>query len=669
MRELAVGGAVFIAVAGLGAYGLARAALSPVERLRRQVAALSERGAAPGAGVAAVEVPPTQDEVAALAGTMNDLLGRLQRALARQRAFVADASHELRNPLAVLRGELELAARPGRGLAELTAAVRGAGAEAERLARLTEDLLLLARSDEGRFGLRLERTDIGILLRRGAKLAGSRLAAAGVTGRVDVPPGTYADVDPDRILQAVDNLVGNALRFAPRGSVIVLAARAGGRDLEIDVSDDGPGFPVGFLPHAFERFTRPDSGRSRGDGGAGLGLAIVRAIAVAHGGTATAANKPGGGAVVRLRLPGCEQARPDRLASERCEASHRSLTVSSSPVTHPVDHRHCTKGHEHGPIERGYGPAGQPPARPADVQLDGRGPDRRHRDGRGGPGPPGIADDDSVPGNGGGVTGRGDRGGHDGDPGGRRPAGHPLDRHHHRLRRDRDHHDPDGQRQNRCHPGQARPGGRGQLMAAGAAGTTRAAAWLRLPAGDDAVAVAERAALGTSTRVVVWPPGNLDPACAAVDDVLAALDLQASRFRPDSELSWLNAARGGLFLLGDGLAEAVGVALAAARWTGGLTDPTVGDALVSLGYDRDFAAIAEKGEPPRAAVPAPGWHLVRLDGPLLRLPPGIRLDLGATAKGVGADRAVRAVMSATGRHGGVLVSLGGDIAVAGHVAA
>ena len=202
-------------------------------------------------------------------------------------------------------------------------------------------------------------------------------------------------------------------------------------------------------------------------------------------------------------------------------------------------------------------------------------------------------------------------------------------------------------------------------MAAGAVGTARAAAWQRVPAGDDAVAVAERAALGTSARVVVWPPGNLDPACAAVNDVLAALDLQASRFRPDSELSWLNAARGGLFLLGDGLAEAVGVALAAARWTGGLTDPTVGDALVSLGYDRDFAAIGEDGEPLGAAVPAPGWHLVRLDGPLLRLPPGIRLDLGATAKGVGADRAVRAVMSANGSAGGVLVSLGGDIAVAG----
>jgi len=201
--------------------------------------------------------------------------------------------------------------------------------------------------------------------------------------------------------------------------------------------------------------------------------------------------------------------------------------------------------------------------------------------------------------------------------------------------------------------------------AAGTVGRAGAVPWRRVATGDDAVAVAERGALGTSARVVVWPPGNLGVACAAADDVLARLDRQASRFRPDSELSWLHAAGGGMFLLSDGLAEAVGVALAAARWTGGLTDPTVGDALVSLGYDRDFAAIGEDGPPPVAALPAPGWQQVRLDGPLLRIPPGIRLDLGATAKGLGADRAVRAVMSATGGQGGVLVSLGGDIAVAG----
>ncbi|MGE5287621.1 MAG: FAD:protein FMN transferase [Micromonosporaceae bacterium] len=196
----------------------------------------------------------------------------------------------------------------------------------------------------------------------------------------------------------------------------------------------------------------------------------------------------------------------------------------------------------------------------------------------------------------------------------------------------------------------------------------RAAAmpWRRVSTGDRAVAVAQRDALGTTARLAVWPPEHVGAAMAAVDAVLAALDLQASRFRPDSEISWLHCSAGGLFALSDGLAEAVRVALEAARWTGGLTDPTVGEALISLGYDRDFAAIdPNRREPLPTPKPAPGWQRVRLDGPLLRLPAGVRLDLGATAKGLGSDRAARAVMAATGHTGGVLISLGGDIATAG----
>ncbi len=302
-REVAAAGGFFVVVASLGAYWLARAALTPVERLRRQVAALSARGGRSPGEESGVEVPATRDEIAALAGTMNELLSRLQRALARQRAFVADASHELRTPLAVLTGELELAGRPGRSREELAAAVNSAAAEAERLSRITSDLLLLARSDDDQLSLRLEQAGLRPLLARSAERAGPRLAAAGLTCRLDVPPGLHARIDPDRIGEAVDNLLDNAMRFAPRGSVIVLAARASGPDLDIEVRDDGPGFPPGFLPHAFERFRRPDTGRSRDHGGAGLGLAIVQAIASAHGGAAVARNAPGGGAVVGLRLP------------------------------------------------------------------------------------------------------------------------------------------------------------------------------------------------------------------------------------------------------------------------------------------------------------------------------------------------------------------------------
>jgi two-component system OmpR family sensor kinase len=305
---LLVGGAVFLIVAGIGAYWLARAALAPVERMRREVAALSERGTE-----STVRVPGTHDEIAALAATMNNLLVRLHRALARQRAFAADASHELRTPFAVLTGELELANRPGRSKEELAAAVATAGEEAARLARITDDLLLLARGDEDKLVVQPEPTDVGELLARSAERASGRAGRAGVTCRVEAPTGLVATVDAGRLRQAVDNLVDNALRFAPRGTEIELAAGMAGSTLVIEVRDRGPGFPPDFLPHAFERFRRPDRGRARSEGGAGLGLAIVRAIALAHGGRVAAGNRPGRGAAVRLELPAEPAALPREL--------------------------------------------------------------------------------------------------------------------------------------------------------------------------------------------------------------------------------------------------------------------------------------------------------------------------------------------------------------------
>jgi signal transduction histidine kinase len=304
-RSLVIAGAVFVAGAGLGSYGLARAALSPVERLRREVSALPA-GGQPGHGPPTVRVPRTRDEIAALAVTMNQLLARLHRALARQRALVADASHELRTPFAVLRGELELAGRPGRSREELQDAVARAGEEAGRLARITEQLLFLARADEDMITPRRQPADVRALLSATAMRAAGRARQARISWDVRVPAGLTASLDPDRIREAVDNLADNALRFAPPGTAVVLAARAvgpAGRDLVIEVSDDGPGFPAEFLPHAFERFRRPDSGRARSEGGAGLGLPIVSAIAAAHGGRATAGNRAGGGAVITIDVP------------------------------------------------------------------------------------------------------------------------------------------------------------------------------------------------------------------------------------------------------------------------------------------------------------------------------------------------------------------------------
>jgi thiamine biosynthesis lipoprotein len=188
--------------------------------------------------------------------------------------------------------------------------------------------------------------------------------------------------------------------------------------------------------------------------------------------------------------------------------------------------------------------------------------------------------------------------------------------------------------------------------------------WTLLDVDAATVGVAERDALGTSARVVAWPPYNLARVLAIVDTELARLDEQASRFRADSEISAVHRGARTVHSLSEGLAEAIAVALTAARWTGGLVDPTVGGALSALGYDRDFAAIRPGGAMPLVSACVPGWESVRLDGRRLCLPTGSRLDLGATAKGLGSDRAASAA-AAVMTVGGVLVSLGGDIAVAG----
>lgn len=293
-------GAVGVVVLGsLGAWLLAGAALRPVERLRAAVAAVP-----PDHPHQELRVPPTRDELAALAGTMNQLLGRISQALERERRLIADASHELRSPLAVLRTELELADQPGRSQAELAESVHYAAAEADRIVRLAEDLLFLARTEQGGPTIHPTRQPLEPVLSRAVAGAASRAAARQVRIDLNIDAGLAAPIDADRLRQAVDNLLDNALRVAPAGSAIQVDAT--GRDgmVVLEVNDGGPGFPADFLPHAFERFRRADQARNRKDGGAGLGLAIVKAIATGHCGQAQAANRPDGGARVRLILPG-----------------------------------------------------------------------------------------------------------------------------------------------------------------------------------------------------------------------------------------------------------------------------------------------------------------------------------------------------------------------------
>ncbi len=291
---LAIGGPVALALASLAGYGVAAAALRPVESMRREAGAVSV--SEPGRRL---PTPAARDEIARLADTLNEMLARQEAAFARERTFVADASHELRTPLGILRTELELALREGRTVEELEAALRSAAEETDRLSQLAEDLLVIARSDQGELPIHAEELSVAELLERARERYRERSARAGRAIRVEDDGAARIVADRLRVEQALANLVENAVRHGA-GDVVLSAERRDGA-VELHVRDEGPGFPPEFLGSAFERFTRADHGRSRG--GAGLGLPIVAAIAAAHGGTAQAANRPRGGADVWIRLP------------------------------------------------------------------------------------------------------------------------------------------------------------------------------------------------------------------------------------------------------------------------------------------------------------------------------------------------------------------------------
>jgi signal transduction histidine kinase len=272
-----------------------RAALAPVDRMTREAEAISTLDSE-----ARLSRVPGQDELARLATTLDHMLERLRVAFGRERQFVDDAAHELRTPIAVMRGELELArtAASDGDTAGLARALRAASVENERLSRLAEDLLLLARQRAGTLVVRRESVDLLDLCfaeaRRLSPVLGLDIE---VVGEPVVCPG-----DADRLRQVLANLLQNA-RGAGANRARVRCLDTGSR-IELAVSDDGPGFPPAVIASVFERFVRADDARGRAAGGAGLGLAIVRAIANAHGGGVSAHNGPPlGGATVMLRLP------------------------------------------------------------------------------------------------------------------------------------------------------------------------------------------------------------------------------------------------------------------------------------------------------------------------------------------------------------------------------
>jgi heavy metal sensor kinase len=302
----------------LGGYGLARTALAPVERMTRAAAEITAAQLD-----RRLEVPRADDELGRLARTLNGMIERLERSFDEVRRFTADAAHELRTPLALLRTTAEVALRSPRSAEADQHILEEMIDEVDRLTRLVADLLFLSREDARvspgrRVPVRLDRLidDLVDYVQVVARENGMTLQAA------DLQPATVFG-DPDRLKQLIFNLLDNAMKFTPSGGKIRVSCRRVGDEVLAQVEDDGPGIPEEHLAHVFDRFYRVDPSRSRDPEGSGLGLAICRSISDTHGGLLEIAAGVGRGTVATLRLP-VPAAAPDVAREGAVQAAPRS---------------------------------------------------------------------------------------------------------------------------------------------------------------------------------------------------------------------------------------------------------------------------------------------------------------------------------------------------------
>jgi two-component system OmpR family sensor kinase len=292
--ELFVTLAVLAALVVLGLW-VVRISLRPLVEIEHTAAAI-----AAGDLSKRVERAEPSTEVGRLGLALNAMLARIEESDLRLRRFVADASHELRTPLAAVRAYAELfkrgaSARP----ADLERAMGGISRESERMSLLVDDLLLLARLDEGR-PLEQEPVDLAAVV--GEAVETARAVEPGRPIDLQAAPAIVLG-DHDRLRQVVDNLLANARSHTPAGTPVHVRVSRNGSNAVVEVTDEGPGIPPAELQQVFERFHRGDRSRARASGGVGLGLSIVSAVAEAHGGNASVSSGQGGGATFRITLP------------------------------------------------------------------------------------------------------------------------------------------------------------------------------------------------------------------------------------------------------------------------------------------------------------------------------------------------------------------------------
>jgi len=276
-----------------------------------------------------IELPGPDDELKQLGDTFDAMLARLDAAFAAQRQFVADASHELRNPLAIIRTNVDVAlADPRADPEDLRHTITVVKRASDRMARLVDDLLALARRQEPI--LEHEPVDLGAAVAEASDDFVVPAAARNIVLDRAIAPGVVVTGDRDALKRAVANLLENAVRLAPQGSRIRLATGSEGDQAWIAVADEGPGIAPEDQPHVFDRFWRADKGRSRADGGTGLGLAIVRQIAEGHGGQVRLRSKVGVGSSFVIWLPVAASSSPE-------PAPRPPASPAPTPVATPAE--------------------------------------------------------------------------------------------------------------------------------------------------------------------------------------------------------------------------------------------------------------------------------------------------------------------------------------------
>lgn len=293
---------VALLLASLGGYFLARKSLAPVAAMASQARSMGAANLHHRLAVA-----NQRDELGQLALSFNQLLERIEASFEQQRRFVADASHELRTPVAILRGETEVtlsrADRSPEDYRETLAILRD---ESQRLAHIIEDLFTLTRADAGQYPLDLRDTYLDELAAEALVRARSLALAKNITLASSIEPDLSIKADEALIGRMLLNLLDNAIKYSPSGSKVELACRREGEGYLVTVSDTGPGIPAELQPRIFERFFRADKARSRSEGdtgGAGLGLSIARWIAEAHHGRLELARSDSSGSMFSVLLP------------------------------------------------------------------------------------------------------------------------------------------------------------------------------------------------------------------------------------------------------------------------------------------------------------------------------------------------------------------------------